>query len=93
MRLQIESSNGMILELDHDHMAILPTSEDERALAFSALMRALALLSGVMPRSSSCAMGDGTGEYSPPIEQCPAVHMRDNVVPLEGRRAAPATVL
>jgi hypothetical protein len=41
MRLKIESANGVILELDHDHMAILPTEEDERALAFSALMRAL----------------------------------------------------
>jgi hypothetical protein len=93
MRLKIESSNGVILELDYDHMAILPTIKDERALAFSALIRALALLSGIMPRSSSCATGDLTGEYSPSTEQCPAVHMCDNVVLLKGRQAAPVVAL
>ncbi len=93
MRLKIESENGVILELDHDHMAILPTEEDERALAFSALMRALALLSGIMPRSSSYAMGGGTGEYSTPTEQCPAAHTYDNVVVLKGRQVGPAIVL
>jgi hypothetical protein len=92
MHLKIESSNGIILELDHDLMAILPIEEHERAIAFSALMRALALLSGIMPRSSSCAMGDGTAEYSPSTEQCPAAHMCDNVVPLKGRRADLAIV-
>lgn len=89
MRLKIENSSGVILELDHDHMAILPTAEDERALAFSALMRALALLSGFMPRSSSSATGDWTGECSPSTEQCPAVHTCDNVVLLKVRQADP----
>jgi hypothetical protein len=89
MRLKIESSNGVILELDHDHMAILPTAEDERALAFSALMRALALLSGVMLQSSSYATGDETDEYSSSTEQCPAAHTYDNVVLLKGRQGAP----
>jgi hypothetical protein len=88
MRLKIENSNGVILELNCNHMAILPTEECERALAFSTLTRALALLSGVMPQSSSCATEGEMGEYSPSIEQCPVAHSYDNVVLLKGRQAA-----
>jgi hypothetical protein len=61
MQLKIESSNGVILELDHDHMAILPITEYERALAFTELTRALALLARIRPLSLSYATGVGSG--------------------------------
>ena len=81
MQLKIESSNGVILELDHDHMAILPITEYERALAFTELTRALALLARIRPLSLSYATGVGADEYSSSAEQCrPLAHTSDNIV-------------
>jgi hypothetical protein len=81
MRLKIESWNGVILELDHDHMAILPVTEYERALAFTGLTRALALLARVRPLSSYATAEVGTDEEHSSTEQCrPVAHTSDNIV-------------
>jgi hypothetical protein len=89
MRLKIENSTGVILELIDEQTAILPTIEQERVLAFSALTHALALLSGVMPQSSFCATEGETDEHSPSIEQCHSARRNGNVVLLKGRQAFP----
>jgi len=89
MRLKIENQNGILLELIGEQKTILPTIEHERALAFSVLTRALALLSGVMQQSSFCAMEGETGEHVPSIEQCPAARRNDNIVLLKERQASP----
>jgi hypothetical protein len=91
MRLRIDGPNGAIFERsDETAHVLVPLDKNERALAFQALVDALALLTGFTPQTSSDARVTETGQSNSQNPRYSDDHTSGVVVPLIVRRDAQA---
>ncbi len=72
--------------------ALVPTSQDERAIVFEALTEALAVLAGIRQQASYASTGDGRETLRSATAQCHADRKSCDVVRLSERRDTRASV-
>lgn len=90
MRVKIEGSTGVLLDIGVGENVLLPSSEAERAQAFDSLMGALALLGGIRPPTSSFAKAAATDAHSAGTARYPDGRTDGVVVHLLERLASPS---
>lgn len=88
MRIKIEKDGLLIFEMDEAN-ALAPLEKSERAVVFQALTDALALISGFMLTTASCAKEAPTSEHSPASGQYHEGRESSNIVRLTTRRGSP----
>lgn len=72
--------------------ALVPTSQDERAIVFEALTEALAVLAGIRQQASFAATGGGLETLRSATAQCHSDQKSCDVVRLSERRDTRASV-